>query len=831
MVYVWIKNISLLRTLCSLKVVSFQLIALFMLVACKPEINVDLLNKKKLLNPNKPTLIFPISELEILAGDSIIIPPSNGLGPYNTDPLNIGSFDLSTMTFSAPDSTPNQSLDLTMTDANGLSGQLPIKIIGLKEKFLLDQPLSYGDQNYPMSVAQTADGSIYVNSVVIDGSGWEYLATFKSTNNGSSWSMVDRYYMYIYGEAHPMEMTTKGNDIYVCGYVWGIGNTDSTANSEWIVRKSTNAGSTWQIVDHSWLSINDNVCSTITTAVNGHIFAAGYSSNASFIRDTIVKISIDDGNSWQIIGTFPSGDIPTSIRTTPNGDVWVVSKNKLYKGTYTLGAWNWSAPITINASTFSNVAYQKSGQLTIVDDNTAYFTGRVSSMWKIYKTTDSGLTWSQVHSSAGEGVSIIILSTGEIISNGNQNISWSEGYNQIFKSTDNGATFNQTLNKGSLNDSQEGGYLLELLNGEIIAIGTREYDDQMVVLKSNNKGNSWNEESIIYYFDRLYTEVEDYAEDSLGNIFTTGWIGPTNEGNRAEPYVVMKSTNNGLSWTRSDFIFENNVNHFSSEVEVNPINNYIFATEYSYSTLQINLRMSSDSGNSWQTIDTTNSSSTPNNLAISKAGKVFYLSDLELRRGNADGTGFNTIFTFPVNALHTNFKAKTLLPLDNGDLIFGANITDTAITYGVIYKSTDQGASWSEIYRAPAGQWDRLNFIQAKNSTVYMAFKNNIFISTDFGQTWSEFYNSTTVGFGSPSSMATSNDSTLFFSNGDDIYFYSSSSSSWRPFWKIETAITPIINSSIRTLFHCRFSKIGICANVIDYTKGQGSANYLWAAE
>lgn len=810
------------------------LFCMAILCSCQSEIDVDLFLKNKLKNSN-PTnsnnqiLIFPIPKLSILAGDTFNITTTNGLGPYTANSLSIGNFDATATTYTAPNSLAPSSFNITLSDTIGMSGDLPVSIIGLKEKMLLDQTLSYGDQNYPMGVTQTADGNLYASSVIIDGSGWEGLATWKSSNNGATWTMVDRYFMYLAGETHPMELATKGNDVYVCGYTWGHGNTPSTANAEWLIRKSSDGGTTWLNFDHWWLTANDNICMTITVANSGDIFTAGFSVSPTFTNDTIVKTSIDNGASWQVIGNFPGAGRATSIRSSPNGDLWLVVANKFYKGTYTLGSWNWSAPVNISASTFSTVAYQKEGQLTVESNTTAYFTARVSSFWKIYRTTDGGSTWNEIHSRAGEGVSTIILGTGEIISNGNRYVSWTEGYNQIIKSTDGGSNFSLTLNKGAVGNREEGGYLYELQNGDLISLGTRYTDNQIVVMTSSDKGSNWTEASIIYYFDKLYSEVTDYAEDSAGNLYTAGWVDSTVPGDRTEPYIIMKSSNNGTTWTQSDFILDSGFDHYSDQIAINQLD-HIFALDLSYSRAETRLRMSSNAGVSWNTVDTLAGSIGSQILEVDSTGYVYYLTGSILRRGSPTGSGFIDAFTFPINGGQTNFSVRSFLGTKDGPILIGTTATEAATNYAIVYKSLDQGITWTELYRAPASLGQSIMINEAANGDLYLAYSDQIYKSTNNGVSWNQIYN-TTLGLGDVDGIVTSNDSQIFFTNGDDIFYYSTNSSSWKTFWRISVAITPEIDSYLTNLFKCKYSSIGVCASVVDYTKGKGSSSYLWVAE
>lgn len=795
--------------------------------SCKGQVEVSLLRAGALSSGNStpatPSLNFSQSTLTILSGDTLPFTTTNGLGPYTANTFSMGTFDPGTTSYSAPSSSGPFNSSIAVTDQNGLTGNLPVKIIGLNEKFLLDQTLSFGDQNYPTSIAQSANGSLYASSIISDGIGWEGWAIWKSTDNGSSWSVVDKYFMYAAGESHPMQIATKGNDVYVCGYVWGYGGTPSLANAEWLVKKSSDGGASWQITDHWWANLGDNICNSITTSASGDIFTTGFSNNV----DSYVRISADNGTSWQQIGYFPGAGRASNIEVSPNGNLWVLIGNNIYTGVYTLGSWNWSGPFSITGTGFGNVAYQKVGGLEIVSNTHAYFTGRISNTWRIFETTDAGVTWSQIHSRSGEGVTIKVLSTGEILSSGNRNVSFSEHYNEIIKSVDGGSTFNLVMQKGAVSLEEEGGFLIELQNGDILSLGKRSLDEQMMVYRSTDKGSTWSQASIITFYDRFYSEISDYAEDSLGNMYTAGWIYNVDPLDPSEPYVIMKSSNNGATWTQSDYIKQSGVDHYSDLVEVNNLDN-VFAIDYSYDTGQSTLRMSTNQGTSWSNVDVINGSISEGILEADVAGNIYYLSALVLRRGSPTGTGFTTAFTFPVNGGQTSFRVITLEGLSDGSLLLGAYAFEGATGYNIVYRSTDQGGSWNELYKTSGNSWSTMNFQESSNGDYIALIGDKILKSINNGVAWTEIYDGS---LGDPESMILSTDSRVFFNTQTIVYYYSVNTSSWNVFWNIENVLTPVIDSEVKKLFKCRFSSIGVCANVLDYTKNQGSANYLWSAE
>lgn len=777
------------------------------------------------------SLDFPFSKMTILAGDTMTFTTTNGVGPYTANTYSTGTFNSGTTAYSAPDSSAPYSFNVEVTDSNGLIGNMPVEIIGFKEKFFLEQIKTFGDQNFPTSIAQSTDGSLYASSIFIDGTGWEDWGVWKSIDNGSTWIMVDKYLMYLYGESHPLEIATKGNDVYVCGYVWGSSGTPSTANSEWLVKKSSDGGATWSVVDHWWGSTNDNICGSIAVSPSGNIFASGYSYNGGY--HAIIRMSADDGATWQEIGNFTGAGtyVANNVRVSANGDVWASVHNDIYKGVFTAGSWNWSGPYSITASNLGWVAYEKQGELTVVSNTQAFYTGQIGSNWKVFESIDAGVTWSEIYSGTGEGVSIKVLSTGEIISSGNRSVGFSEKYHEIIKSSDSGSTFNLVMQSGGNTNTtkEEGGFLVELLNGDVLSLGMRYLDDQMLVFRSTDKGDNWTQASIITFYDRFYSSVSDYAEDSLGNIFTAGWVSNVDPLDPSEPYVIMKSSNNGSTWTQSDYNKQSGEDHASDQIEINILDN-IFATDYSFDSGISQLRMSTNQGASWSTVDTSTISGTANYLlATDTAGNVYYSSSLALRRGNPDGTGFVDAYTFPITGAQSSPKASDLIGLSDGSLLLAIYAVEATIGYKLIYRSTDQGATWTELYRIVGSQWTTFKLYEDQNGDYISLINGSIYRSSDTGASWSEIYNSAT--YGSAQSLVISNDSRIFFNANYKIYSYSANTSSWNLFWNINTVLTPNIDSEIASMFKCKFSPIGVCAAIIDYTKYDGYANYMWTAE
>lgn len=806
--------------------INFLFVILLLLNGCLGNIKVTLPNKLGLegakgaaSDEEVQAIQFPYSEVTLFAGDNFTLTPLSGEAPYNVTNLNYGSFDSGALTYDANGSLSPTQYTLNIQDDAGLTGQLQVNIVGLQERFQLEQIKTFGDQNYPMSIVQSDDGSLYASSVIIDGSGWEDWAVWKSSNNGATWDLKDRYLMYLYGESHPLQLTTYNNDVYVCGYVWGTGATPSTGNSEWLVKKSSDGGNTWQIVDHWYPSAGDNVCYSIDVSATGEIFTSGYAGS----NDSYVRMSSDNGQTWQTIGTFTGQGVANSIRISPSGHVWVKIDRNLFKGIYSGGVWNWSGPYAITALTLNYVAYQKAGELEIVSDTVGYYTGKVGGQWRILETTDGGQTWSEIYATTGEGVSIKRLSSGEIISLGNRFVSFNENYLEAFVSLDNGATWTKNLQSGGIGTEEDGGYLVELQNGDVLALGERDIDNQMVVHRSADKGATWSQHSIITYYDYLYTNVEDYTEDTMGNIYTAGWIYYVNPADPVEPYAIMKSSDNGQTWSASDYIALSGGNdHYSTEVEATNANRVFAIDEYSGGQ---DIRMTSDFGATWTTVHS--STTGASKLRSDTTGNIYYTAGLVLRRGTPTGSSFSDVFTFPVDPTHTSVSVVDLLGTSDGAMIVLLKATESATQHVLAYRSLDQGQTWSEIYRVATTQWST-RIRQDSTGALYILANKKIVKSSDGAITWNEIYDGTSQ---SPSNFVLSNDNRVFILSGDTILIYSNAISSWVTFWDVDTAITPTISNSVNDIFNCRFSSYGVCVNVVDYTKYNGNANYLWAVD
>lgn len=781
-----------------------------------PKVDVYLLQDQlKQSNASTP-LIFTPTSITLISGEEVQITSSNGQIPYTSTTINYGTFNSGTSMYQAPTSLGPTTHVISFQDFIGATGDLTINIMGFRERVKIDFIKSFNDQNYPMSISQTADGSLYTAAVFIDGSGWEDWGVYKSTDNGVNWTMVDRYLMYLAGESHPMQIATYGNDVYVCGYVWGYGGTPGLADSEWLVRKSSNGGTSWTNVDHFYPALGNNVCYTMAISASGEIFTAGYAEST----DGYVRMSSDDGATWQTIGYFPGAGVPTDLKIAPNGDVWVFINGSIYKGIYSAGSWNWNGPYLVASGTFSWVAYQKRGELEIISDTEAYFTGK-NSTWKVWKTIDGGLTWSQVFSrSSYEGVKLIQLSSGELISSGGGYVS-STRYHSLYKSIDDGVTWTETLNISG----QEGTYVQELANGNIISLAYNYFEDSIRVYSSSDKGDTWSLLSKIVYMGEMYTEIDDYAEDSAGNMYASSWIGYQNPDDPREPYAVMKSSDNGASWTASDYIEESGRDLWAGEIEFSGIQN-IFALNVEWGT-NYDIRMTANNGITWSTVYST--TNIVKDLRAGLGGEIYFLEDDTVKKISADGTLVSSVYTFSIITGQSNNYYRTNLAITSDGSLFASLRYDNAGTQTWdLFKSVDGGASFSSVYSIASTSFYAPKVYPKDSSEIYFVLDGKINRSNDGGASWTQIYDGSS---GYAGSIVFSNDGRMFTDINDNIYIYNTTSASLMKVWNVDEAITPNIDSNVSRLVNCKLSPINVCAVVVDYTKYLDAANYIWPLE
>ena len=128
----------------------------------------------------------------------------------------------------------------------------------------------------------------------------------RSQDGGRTWITVDTVYSlskgsYYYGRAYSVGADTHGN-LYVAGTL--AAPTKSGTVWQWVVRKSTNAGSSWSTVDTYQLSpASGSMASAFVADSNGNLYVAGFGNDPQGAH-WVVRESAAGTGAWQTVDTF-----------------------------------------------------------------------------------------------------------------------------------------------------------------------------------------------------------------------------------------------------------------------------------------------------------------------------------------------------------------------------------------------------------------------------------------------------------------------------------------------------------------------------------------------
>lgn len=149
-------------------------------------------------------------------------------------------------------------------------------------------------------------------------------------------------------------------------------------------------------------------------------------------------------------------------------------------------------------------------------------------------------------------------------------------------------------------------------------------------------------------------------------------------------------------------------------------------------------------------------------------------------------TSIQRITTFPVRSGSAGAAAISA----NSEVIY---VGGNSLGYG--YKSTDQGATWTQLPLLGAVYVDWISLATSANgSVVYASANKRIYKSTDYGASWTQIYLSTT----SISSVCCSSDGNIvyFAATTDKLYKIVGSGSATPTTTQISTKYLPIVSCS-----------------------------------
>lgn len=332
---------------------------------------------------------------------------------------------------------------------------------------------------------------------------------------------------------------TQSTNIYPSGFftVYFINQSIGFASREFSnIFKTTDGGETWiettytgeAVYDFHFLDQNNGFATgeygaTYKTSDGGNTWTHIFFLDAYYGGSSMYGIYFQDNN----IG-YATGERGRIVKTTDGGTTWTAqsknyndfndlkifdsgtgfarSGNKYYKTT-DFGD-NWSYISTVNHFSYCNGFY-------FVNENIGYSIGggTNSPSGDVFKTTDGGITWSQLNIYVDEGLTSVFFI--------DENVGFiSGGFNQrkVMKTTNGGATWTQVFNQAFGQ--------IQFINNQI-GYAQRVGYSNGIMYKTVDGGNTWN---ISIDVDEEINAFDFVDEDNGYFVGDQGLIYKTNDG-------------------------------------------------------------------------------------------------------------------------------------------------------------------------------------------------------------------------------------------------------------------------------------------------------------
>ena len=161
----------------------------------------------------------------------------------------------------------------------------------------------------------------------------------KSSNAGTSWSTVD-VYQYNGYSTPAMAIASSPAGVFVAGY----------GGLHWIVRKSTDAGQTWSIVDnYAYPNASGSSLGGLTVDNEGNLFTAGRVTVTTVIRKRstthnywVIRQGTNGGTAWSNVQVSENAVFVYGMGSDAAGNVYVVGGPNwvVWKGTNSGTSWS-----------------------------------------------------------------------------------------------------------------------------------------------------------------------------------------------------------------------------------------------------------------------------------------------------------------------------------------------------------------------------------------------------------------------------------------------------------------------------------------------------------
>jgi hypothetical protein len=174
----------------------------------------------------------------------------------------------------------------------------------------------------------------------------------KSADQGLTWTTVDDLTNARASRIHFVPGTNGG--LFTVGY--RVSGSGANTTYAWLVRRSRDAGATWNAV-HIYAGSGNVGARAITSDSQGTIYVAGWGTPEA------VKKSDDGGTTWQTIHTNPQGTVVSDMKLDAAGNLYLAAGSVLRRDS--AGVWEDIGPAPDSGSAGA-LAVDPSGNILVV---------------------------------------------------------------------------------------------------------------------------------------------------------------------------------------------------------------------------------------------------------------------------------------------------------------------------------------------------------------------------------------------------------------------------------------------------------------------------------
>jgi hypothetical protein len=155
-----------------------------------------------------------------------------------------------------------------------------------------------GQAAYAYGCASDNAGNLFVAGSANDAKRVGHWVVRRSSNAGATWTLVDDVPW-----GAPSQFTVvsfvPGAGLFVVGSLY------SNSLNTWLVRRSLDGGSTWATVDNYYLTAgHDSFARGVSSDAQGNIYVVGYAHDSADTAHWVVRESSNGGATWTTIDTF-----------------------------------------------------------------------------------------------------------------------------------------------------------------------------------------------------------------------------------------------------------------------------------------------------------------------------------------------------------------------------------------------------------------------------------------------------------------------------------------------------------------------------------------------